>query len=368
MRATMVDPRGRASVRADGSLRVRKPPLSGPLGSLGSLVFEMVVRARNARFDRGERVERMPIPVISVGNLSVGGTGKTPMVMWVIRALAERNVRAAIAMRGYGAKRGGRSDEHEEYLERLWDLRTPVAAAPKRAPAIRDLLSRDATIQAVVLDDGFQHRFVARDADIVLVDATRNPFEDRCLPGGWLREPVASLARAQAVVLTRADHVDHRALAELRSKLEAVAPRACVAGAIARWDAIETPEGEIAPSELGGLRAHVVCAIGNPEAFVGQARAFGAVVNSIDALRDHAPYTPGWMGAMLDRARDRRCDVVLTTGKDWMKMRDAMPTEPSRQGGKPVWPEIWRPRASVAWVWGESEIRATLERACARRG
>ncbi len=370
MRATVVNPRGRGSVRADGSLGVRRPPIAGPIGHIASRVFEGAVRRRNARFDRGERVQRMPAPVVSVGNISVGGTGKTPMVMWVARALHDEGVRVAIAMRGYGAQKGGRSDEHEEYLERLWDLRTPVVADPKRAAAIRELLSRDAAVQAVILDDGFQHRFVARDADIVLVDATRSPFEDRCLPGGWLREPVASLARAHAIVLTRVDGVGERDLDSLRERLTNVAPRALLAGASSRWEALETPSGDVPTSALAGRRVHVVCAIGNPGAFVAQARALGAVVNSLDALRDHAPYRAAWVRTMLERARNRRCDVVLTTGKDWVKLRRAMPHEsPSPTSGRTApLPPVWRPRANIAWAWGEREMRGLLRRACGAQG
>lgn len=365
MRATVVDPRGRgnARARAEGGVGERPPPLHGAIGRVASAAFAEVVRRRNAAFDRGERVQRMPVPVISVGNLSVGGTGKTPMVMWVVRALQEDGVRAAIAMRGYGATRDARSDEHEEYLERLWDLRTPVVAQPRRAEGIRALLERDPSVRAVVLDDGFQHRFVARDVDLVLIDATRDPFEDRCLPGGWLREPVGSLARASAIVLTRVDGVSENQLAALRARLASIAPDAPVAGATTRWEALETPEGDRAPQDLNGRRVHVVCAIGNPGAFVAQARAHGAIVNSVDALRDHARYNQERVRAMLRRARERRCDVVLTTGKDWVKMRSAMPQDGDDVSRAGPLPPVWRPRASVGWAWGESEIRALLKRA-----
>ena len=354
------------------------------MGLVASRVYEYVVRRRNARFDRGERVEPMPVPVVSVGNISVGGTGKTPMVMWAVRALHARGVHAAIAMRGYGATRGVRSDEHEEYLERLWDVRTPGVADPKRAEAVRALLERDPSVQAVALDDGFQHRFVARDLDIVLVDATRSPFHDRCLPAGWLREPATSLSRAHAVILTRTDGASDGDVKALRDNLARVAPSAPVAGAFTRWEALETPEGDRHPDELHGKRVHVVCAIGNPAAFVAQTRARGAIVNSIDALRDHARYSADWTRDMLVRARERRCDLVLTTGKDWVKLRAAMPPDqpdspeppgsPSGarppRGARPMTPlpPVWRPRAAISWAWGESEILALLERACVRQG
>ncbi len=372
MRATVVDPRGRGSARPDGpgGSVSRKPPLPGPIAVPVSWLYEAVVRRRNARFDLGERVERMPVPVVSVGNLSVGGTGKTPMVMWAVRALHARGVHAAIAMRGYGAKRSVRSDEHDEYLERLWDLRTPVAADPKRAEAIRALLERDPTVRAVVLDDGFQHRFVARDVDLVLIDATRSPFEDHCLPAGWLREPTDSLARAHGIILTRVDQASERDVAALRDAIARVAGRASVGGAFTRWEALETPAGDVPGEALAGRRVHVVCAIGNPDAFVAQARGKGAIVNSVDARRDHARYTSEWTRAMLVRARERRCDLVLTTGKDWVKMRAVMPPELASKPGarsSPL-PPVWRPRASVSWAWGERDILDLLERARVHQG
>ena len=189
------------------SARLPLPPLPRPLGVPLSWAYSAAIRRINRKFDRGRGVVRFDRAVISVGNLSVGGTGKTPMVKWLARALVEAGHRPCIAMRGYGAGKG-QSDEAGEYERDLSGV--PVVAQANRTLGLIQLFSREHDADGphsdvVILDDGFQHRRIARDLDIVLIDATRNPFADRLLPAGWLREPVDSLRRAGAVVITHAE-------------------------------------------------------------------------------------------------------------------------------------------------------------------
>ena len=162
-----------------------------------------VMTARNRLFDRGaKRIHRLPRPVISIGNLTTGGTGKTPAVQWLVRALQERGHRPGILTRGYRKEAGAASDEEELLRE---SLGVPVVANADRVRGAATLLERTPAVTTFVLDDGFQHRRVAREADVVLIDAT-NPFGyDHVLPRGLLREPVVGLARAHLVILTRVD-------------------------------------------------------------------------------------------------------------------------------------------------------------------
>ena len=202
----------------DGS--ARGPVAAAARGALAGLAvpYAWAVGARNAAFDRGLLpTARAAVPVVSVGNLTLGGTGKTPLVAWVARTVASRGLRPAIVSRGYGARRGERSDEAAELglllpgVPHLAD-RDRVAAAAAAATA---------GAEVVVLDDGFQHRRLARDLDIVAIDAT-DPFgSDRIFPRGLLREPLAGLGRAGAVVLTRATAVDAARRVEIRRRLEA---------------------------------------------------------------------------------------------------------------------------------------------------
>src|SRR4051794_5329108 len=157
--------------------RARRGPVAGPVGAALAAVYSWEIGRRNRRYDAGRGVVRFDRPVISVGNLSVGGTGKTPMVAHIVGVLLQAGHTPAIAMRGYGSKAsGGRSDEAEEYRRKFPGV--PVLARPDRTLALIEQFAREhddaggRQSDVVVLDDGFQHRKIARDLDIVLVDAS----------------------------------------------------------------------------------------------------------------------------------------------------------------------------------------------------
>ncbi len=300
-----------------------KPILAGPIGRGLARVYGAVVARRNRAFDAGRGVVAFDRVCISVGNLSVGGTGKTPMVTWLIAQLRAAGHDPCVAMRGYGAV-DGLSDEAAEYRATFDDL--PIVAQPDRAGGLIQLFGseRGARVDAIVLDDGFQHRKVAREVNLALIDATRDPFADELLPAGWLREPVGSLARATHAVITRADRVDPRALAALRESVAQLVPGP-VATARHAWTGLEIFEGPTVRSEsvaaLRGRRVLVVCAIGNPRALVAQVReAVGVQTPAPEPilLRDHDPYSSATVHAIQRAAR--AAELVLTTGKDWAKL------------------------------------------------
>ena len=347
---------------AEYPVRAHAPPLPGPIGRAAERVYAHVVARRNRTFDRGERVADVGVPVISVGNLSVGGTGKTPVVVRLVRDLRAAGANPAIAMRGYGAKGpNALSDEHAEYLARLGP--TPIVAQPNRVEGLRSLLARDPSVSCVVLDDGFQHRFVRRDVDLVLLDATRAPFNDRLLPAGWLREPVGSLARAHAVVLTHTESVDDARTASIRERVRGVAPRALIAQARHAWEHVETDEGARPVESLRGVRAHVVCAVGNPGAFIAMAERAGVEVLSVDARRDHAPYDDKSLAAIAKAAARVDAECVLTTMKDWVKIAPVLARNPRGSG-----PTFVRPSLSIAFDEGEEGLLALVRDAAAAPG
>lgn len=308
--------------------------------------------------------QRLDIPVISVGNLSVGGTGKTPMVLHLVRALVTTGRRPCVAMRGYASRADMGSDEATLYtraFERL-GLDVPVVARPDRAVGVRQLVAHRPEIDTVVLDDGFQHRRLHRDLDIVLIDATRSPFQDRLLPAGWLREPVSALRRAGAVVVTHAEAVSPETLATIDRRLETVRGEPAVAIASHGWAGLELTganaagtapiaaghAGQLQPVDwLRGRRVLVVCAIGNPEAFVREAaRQIGQEPTAVIALRDHDPYAPTTVEGVLTAARGM--DAVLTTEKDWTKLARV---DPAR------WPcPVARPKLELLIQRGEQEL------------
>lgn len=346
-------------MRSDASMH--RGPAPALLAAPIEPIYRAVVARRNAGFDRGRRVSRLSAPVVSVGNISVGGTGKTPMVMWCVRALRASGRRPAIGMRGYGAKvqKGvaSPSDEQAEYIESLPGV--PIAADPDRVSALRRLLRDDKNIDCVVLDDGFQHRFVARDLDIVLIDVTRDPFNDRCLPAGWLREPVESLARAGIVALTHAERVSREAVETIRARVERVAPQARVFVSRHEWDGLDVGEEVWPVARLRGMRALALCGVGNPGAFLAQARSAGAEVVRESIRRDHAPYDGDAAARIVEEAATLGCDSILTTSKDWVKLRPAL--EEIGAAGRSV-PFI-RPRLTLAFD-DEAGLRSLLLSAC----
>lgn len=327
--------------------------MPGVIGRLLERAYRFEVARRHRAFDAGVGVRDVGVPVISIGNMSVGGTGKTPMVRTVARWLSEAGHRPAIALRGYKAKRGV-SDEAAEYARELPGV--PIAVGGDRFAAIgslRDRLGGEA-FDCIVLDDGFQHRRLTRALDVVLLDATRWPLRDRCLPAGWLREPVEGLARAQVAVITRADRARGKAgweglAAELRSWFGHLHIAACVH----RWDgfAVGPGAGRVEPVEwLRGRAVVIACGIGNPGAFVGQAIAAGPVVREIVRKGDHHDWSARdarRLSAELERAGGDA--VLLTTGKDWVKL-DGVADGSLRE-------RVVLPRLSLRFLMGEVGVR-----------
>lgn len=338
-----------------GAARRRRVPAPGLLGRWLARGYGAIMARRNRRFDAGHGVVTLDRPVISVGNLSTGGTGKTPMTMRVAQWLREAGHTPAIAMRGYRAGPEG-SDEALLYQEAFAGM--PIVAQANRIDGLLQLFAQEegdgeagnapakARTDVVVLDDGFQHRQIARQFDLVLIDATRDPFADALLPAGWLREPAASLRRAHAVVLTHAESADARRLEAIRERVLAMRPGAIIAEASHAWAGLRVHESGERGSEGGdeldkqsagatareepvawlrGRRALAVCAIGNPEAFLdGVREATGREVTPI-VLRDHDPYAERAVARIIAAAKGGEGvaghDAIVTTAKDWVKLR-----------------------------------------------
>ncbi|TVQ52062.1 MAG: tetraacyldisaccharide 4'-kinase [Phycisphaerales bacterium] len=327
------------------------PELLRPITLPLSWVYGRVIARRNARFDRGERVERFEVPVISIGNITTGGTGKTPMVMWLAQHLREGGRHPAIAMRGYGGSRDEPGDEEREYRDALPDV--PVIAAPERCVAIRAHLNNHPDTDVILLDDGFQHRFVARDLELVLIDAKRNTMRDALLPAGHLREPLDSLARADAVIVTRADDgVD----AELAARIERYHGRMPLAWARHRWSHLDIHvPGETArtapPNWLNGRGVITMLGVGHPEAVQQQIESLGAKILANLPVRDHERYDV----PQLSVARGL-CDGAkgfIITMKDWVKIRELIDPD--------EWPcPIIVPRVAMEIFRGRQELETLV--------
>lgn len=291
--------------------------------ALASIPYAAAVAVRQAAYAAGLLpVATAAIPVVSVGNLTLGGTGKTPLVAWVARHYRAMGMEVAIVSRGYGARDGEKSDEAKELAILVPDV--AHEADRDRAAAVRRAVARHGA-EIVILDDGFQHRRLARSLDIVTIDAT-DPFGgDRMFPRGLLREPVASIARADAVVVTRCDLVDAGSVASIAETIRS----RCGSRVPAVWaesrhgpTRLRFASGGTAPLEhLAGRRVVAVCGIGNPAPFRAMLERLGARLVASLNYPDHHDYDDDDLAAIVDAAKRSDAESVVTTLKDLVKLR-----------------------------------------------
>ena len=313
-----------------GETGVWASPVRGLLWS-AAVIYGRAIALRNAWYDRKGTTVRLPVPVISVGNLTVGGTGKTPFVIDLVRRLDALGYSPAVIARGYGATPGEPNDE-----QKLIQKNCPSVAYvsdPDRRRAGEVACERFGA-DVIVLDDGFQHRRLARDLDIVLVDATCPFGYGHVLPRGLLREPVIGLRRAHIVVLTRCDQVSCTELARIEARLRELAPGAAhlmcnhrVTG-IERLDGTPVGANQLAPTlkgvgAEGGLdrkRVVLFAGIAHPQSFVTTVSSLGADVVAARWFPDHHRYTRRNLQSLLRGDRFPQHDFLVTTEKDAVKL------------------------------------------------
>ena len=319
-----------------------------PLAHMAAFAYGMGVRARNSLWDANIRKPTsVGIPVISVGNVSVGGTGKTPFVRWCVEALQASGHHPVIALRGYGA-RDGVSDEAEEFRAMLPGV--PVAVGADRVASIARARAADQRIDCAVLDDAFQHRQIARDLDIVLVDAGRPAINGALLPAGWLREPARALRRASMVIVTRATCIDP-ILATQIERLHGAAPVAWTRHAWLRVERFGAGGRDMPLAALDGAHLVVATALARPEAFIADVAAHGGRIAGDFRFRDHHAFTARDVETIAARARAKGA-AVICSGKDWAKL--------SRLVHEPAGVEWLVVRAGMAYLGGEATVRAAI--------
>jgi tetraacyldisaccharide 4'-kinase len=281
-------------------------PLTLPYGS--------VARLRARAYATGLlRTKRLDARVISVGNLTVGGTGKTPMVLWIAQRLLQEGKKTGILTRGYrgtAGPDGPTSDEAQLLKARLGDRIAMGVGADRYARGL-ELAGRG--VDWIILDDGFQHLQLARDADIVLIDAT-NPFGGgRLLPAGFMREPKTALRRADAIVITRSS----RALAvEAAVRRETNVPIFYARAQLDSVRLVKPGASEDAVASARERRWFAFCGVGNPAAFVSDLREWGFLVCGPRFFRDHHRYTQSEMDDLGKQARAAGADGLLCSEKD----------------------------------------------------
>ena len=303
-----------------------------PLSPIGML-YGGLTAARNALYDSGRFASfDLGIKTISIGNITTGGTGKTPLVALVSEILAENGERVCILTRGYGRKNvaervvvsnwdkvladaatGG--DEPVELAERLIG-KAVVIADRNRVSAARFALS-EFSPTAFVLDDGFQHRRAKRDLDIVCIDAT-NPFGNReIIPSGPLRESMKNLGRADAFVITRTEQVDSTAAIE--TEIRSYAADAPIFTARTVLETLLPFNGAL-PDE--DPKYYAFCGIGNPKNFFDLLRMNSIFPLGSQTFRDHAVYDTEAIAGLENAAANAGANTLITTAKDAVKLRE----------------------------------------------
>jgi tetraacyldisaccharide 4'-kinase len=322
---------------------------------LAAIPYGLTVRCRNWRYDHGQaRIHRVAVPVVSVGNLTLGGTGKTPLVEWIARWFRQNGIRVVLISRGYGAEAGTVNDEALELQRKLPDV--PHLQDPDRVAAARLAVEKFAC-EAIILDDAFQHRRLARDLDVVLLDALE-PFGFGYLfPRGTLREPASGLRRADIVVLSRADMLRPDQRQRLRQQALRWAPNAAWAEVCHAPRALLSSSGHQQPLEtLRDQPVALFCGIGNPAGFRHTVATCGCRVIAMREFADHYRYGPDDVESLTRWADGLNVAAVLCTHKDLVKL------ELDQLGPRP----LWAVSVGLDFFSGQNELEVKL-RALLRR-
>lgn len=287
---------------------------------LASVPYGAAMWARNRWYDSNPRaVRRVGAPVISVGNLTLGGTGKTPFVAWLARWFRQQDIRVSLVSRGYGGGDDGRNDEARELELLLPDV--PHLQDPDRYASAKIAIDELAA-QLVILDDGFQHRRLYRELDLVLIDATAHDGWGSIFPRGTLRESPRELRRAQAIVLTRSDQCPVERIAEIRQWAARWSPHASWTTFIHRPETLADCREQLEPVEsLRGRPVIAFCGIGNPASFRRTLEQTDCRLLAWREFPDHHSYTRDDIESLRTWAAPfKEPTLAVCTQKDLVKI------------------------------------------------
>jgi tetraacyldisaccharide 4'-kinase len=274
-----------------------------------SVLYGDLTRLRVWLYAKGIlKQKRLNRPVISVGNLTVGGTGKTPMVIWLAEKLLAEGKRVAILSRGYKGS-AGTSDEIELMKFRLRQ-KVQFGVGANRFEQGKQL---ESGVDIFLLDDGFQHLQLARDVDIVLFDGSKKLRKEWLLPAGELREPIKEVRRADMVVINRkSEHFTVEAQDSHKYNIFYAQPQ------LLGFRSLQSPDDPKFLTEIGPGPFFAFCAVGNPHAFLSDLQRWHVPVCGSKFFRDHHRYTPSDRHALLSEAETKSAAGFVTTEKDWM--------------------------------------------------
>ncbi len=278
------------------------------------------------------RIHRVSVPVISLGNITTGGTGKTPLAAWLANWLVAAGRKPGLISRGYRSLDRTSPAEEQSAANDSSPGNDEKQVLDRLCPDVPHLQQRDRVQSAgrainecgrdvLVLDDGFQHRRLHRDLDLVLIDALQPWGYEHVLPRGLLREPLAGLRRADMIIITRANQCSTSQRQALRDRLKQIrGTDECVEIAFVPRRLVD-PHWQPQPIEsLAGKRALVFCGIGNPGGFRQTVESLGVRCEGMRSFPDHHHYESNELSNLAEQARALSADVVLTTQKDLVKI------------------------------------------------
>ncbi len=315
----------------------RIPPALAPMLCVPGLLYESLVRARNGLYAAGVLPRRhLPGPVLSVGNITMGGTGKTPLVLYIAQVLTQRGFQPAILTRGYkrtqsnetrilapkeGVPSAARILGDEPAVMRRHFSSAWMGISKNRFRA-GSIISQKLRQAVFILDDGFQHRRLYRDLDIVILDRSQALQSNRVFPRGTLREPLSGLHRCHAIVLngTRDEDAGDPFIEEIARYHPKVSIFCCSQTIeslvpLAAWDAMDFSAEAPRPHS-----AYLVAALGNPRRFEQDVRRLGIDVRGAKFFPDHYWPAPGDWRACAEDARSKHAEAIITTEKDAVKI------------------------------------------------
>jgi tetraacyldisaccharide 4'-kinase len=332
--------------------------------ALAAVGYSLVIRLRNFLYSTGWRKAHCVNAVVfSIGNITAGGTGKTPLVIWLCniltqnsnlsraesRELKTQKYGCAILTRGYKATQNSNLSRAESRELKTQNYGDEPAILAEECPQVKVIVNPDRIAAAaeainkfgakvIILDDGFQHRRLARDLDIVTIDATEPFGYFKLIPAGLLREPVTALKRAHAAIITRCDQTTEARLAEIEKNLQQINHNMIIARSIHAPICAKYAEHPVIPAKAGiqnnydvdsclrrndnletlkNKKIFAFCGIGNPNAFLETIKGLGCELVGSITYSDHHHYTESDITDIHRQAEQLRADLILTTQKDW---------------------------------------------------
>ncbi len=291
-----------------------------PILRLGAWGYQMIVAARYLGYDlKILSSQKLAAPVLSLGNITTGGTGKTPACIWLARELEKQmpHLKPVILSRGYG------KDEAILFEEEIPQV--PHIINRKRYEGGQEAIEKYGKKLFFILDDGFQHRQLQRQIEIVLIDASCPFGYGYMLPRGFLREPMKNLARADAIILTKTDMVSTTQLKKIKEAIYYFAPKAKISEAVHKAKALRKLQNKkevVALDFFCKKRATVFCGIGNPKSFLHALKDTRVEIEAQLVFQDHQEYSQKEAQLIEKKVRESQSEILITTAKDAVKLKD----------------------------------------------